>query len=303
MLKKKINNLLKKQIKFVCDTEMKSLKPGNVHQFSKSKDMSVNDFLKSSLLISKTLTKDNRSLGKKILSSVNKIKINIKSNTNLGIILMLAPIVVIVLNEGIINKKILLKKIKNLIKTLSVKNSIPIFKAISLISPGGLGTSKKYDVNELPKIKLYKAMKFARKKDLIARQYCNGFKEVNDVGIPAYKKFYKKWGRVNWALTGVYLTFLKKYNDSHVTRKYGRDIAENLRKEAKKYYLLIKSKENLSKIKEKLLVFDKKLKTKGINPGTTADLTVATLFLEIVTNHINLCLSYCTIFNGSFVTN
>ena len=66
-------------------------------------------------------------------------------------------------------------------------------------------------------------------------------------------------------------------------RNKGKKIAKNVRKEAKKYYFFLKKNENLTKIKKKLLFFDKKLKSKRINPGTIADLTVATLFFEIVT--------------------
>jgi len=279
----RIRIILKKQIKFVCDTEIKSLKPGNVHKYSEGHGMNLKDFLKSSLIISKCLTKNNLDLGKKILISVNEIQNKIKKNTNLGIILMLSPIATIVQEEGVISKEELLKKIKSLIKKQNIKNSIPIFKAISLTSPGGLGFSKKYDVNELPNTNLYKAMEFAKKKDLIARQYCNGFEDIYKIGIPAYKKFYNKWGKVDWALTGVYLTFLKKFNDSHIVRNKGNKIATSIKKEAKKYYFFLKRNKNLTKIKKKLLIFDKKLKSKRINPGTIADLAVATLLFEIVT--------------------
>ena len=279
----RIRIILKKQIKFVCDAEIKSLKPGNVHKYSKGHGMNIKDFLKSSLIISKCLTKNNLDLGKKILASVNEIQNKIKKNTNLGIILMLSPIATIVQKEGVISKEELLKKIKSLIKKQNIKNSIPIFKAISLTSPGGLGFSKKYDVNEPSNTNLYKAMEFAKEKDLIARQYCNGFKDIYKIGIPAYKIFYNKWGKVDWALTGVYLTFLKKFNDSHIVRNKGNKIATSIKKEAKKYYFFLKNNKSLTKIKKKLLVFDKKLKSKRINPGTTADLTVATLFFEKVT--------------------
>ena len=279
----RIRIILKKQIKFVCDTEIKSLKPGNVHKYSKGHGMNIKDFLKSSLIISKCLTKNNLDLGKKILVSVNEIQNKIKKNTNLGIILMLSPIVTVIQKEGVISKEELIKKIKSLIKKQNIKNSIPIFKAISITSPGGLGFSEKYDVNQLPKISLHKAMEYSKKKDLIAKQYCNGFEDIYNTGIPAYNKFYDKWGKVNWALTGVYLTFLTKFNDTHIIRNKGRKIAINVRKEAKKYYFFLKRNKDLNKIKKKLLFFDKKLKSKRINPGTTADLTVATLFFEKVT--------------------
>ena len=196
---------------------------------------------------------------------------------------MLSPIVTVVQKEGVISKGELLKKIKYLIKKQNIKNSIPIFKAIALTSPGGLGVSEKYDVNKLPKTRLYKAMEYSKKRDLIAKQYCNGFQDIFNTGVPAYKKFYNKWGKVNWALTGVYLTFLKKFNDSHIARNKGNKIATTIKKEAKKYYLFLKKNKNLTKIKKELLIFDKKLKSKEINPGTIADLTVATFLFEIVT--------------------
>ena len=283
MVNRKIKFFLEKKIKFVCDSEMESLKPGNVHKFAVGHDMTVNDFLKSSLIISKCLTKNNAGLGVKILNSVKEIKKKVKKNTNLGIILMISPIVSVILKEGEISKKDLSIKINSLIKKQSVKDSILIYKAISIISPGGLGSSKKYDVNKTPKINLYKAMEFSKNKDLIAKQYCNGYKDIFKIGIPAYKKFYNKWGKVNWALTGVYLTFLGKFNDSHIMRNKGNRTAINVRNEAKKYYYFLKDNKNIAKIKKKLLFFDKKLKSRGINPGTTADLTIATLFFDIVT--------------------
>lgn len=278
-----MKNFIKKNIRFVCDVEMESLKPGNVHKYSKSHDMTTKDFFRSSLIVSKYLSQNNLSLGKKIINTVMQIQKKIKKNTNLGIILMLAPIVVVVEKEGLIEEKRLLMKIKSLIKKQNVKNSFPIFKAISLTAPGGLGKSKKYDVNTLPKTTIYQAMKFSKEKDLIALQYFNGFEDIFKTGLPAFKTFYKKWGKINWALTGVYLTFLKKFKDTHIIRKKGNKIAEKVRKDAKKYYIMAKNSTNITTLKKKLLIFDKKLKSEGINPGTTADLTVATLFFKIVT--------------------
>ena len=127
-----MKNFIKKNIRFVCDVEMESLKPGNVHKYSKSHDMTTKDFFRSSLIVSKYLSQNNLSLGKKIINTVMQIQKKIKKNTNLGIILMLAPIVVVVEKEGLIEEKRLLMKIKSLIKKQNVKNSFPIFKAISL---------------------------------------------------------------------------------------------------------------------------------------------------------------------------
>ena len=44
--------MLKKQIRFVCNNEMNSLKPGNVHKYSAGHGMNVKDFIKSGEIIS-----------------------------------------------------------------------------------------------------------------------------------------------------------------------------------------------------------------------------------------------------------
>ena len=285
-MRSNIKSFLKKQIKLVCYAEIDALKPGNVHKYSFGHGMTAKDFYKSANIISNYLTQKNSNFGKKILKCVLEIKKEIKQNTNLGIILLLAPVISILLNDGILDKKNLRKKISLLIKKQNIKDSSPIFKAIKIANPGGLGKSKNYDVRFMPKIKLYNAMNYASKKDLIAKQYVTGFSDIFKIGIPAYKKFQSKWGNKSWVLTGVYLTFLKQLTDSHIERKKGKKIAKKVKIEAKKYYKLIKNEKNtknIDKIKEKMLFFDKKLKSKDINPGTTADLTVATLFIVKVT--------------------
>ena len=93
-------------------------------------------------------------------------------------------------------------------------------------------------------------MEYSKKRDLIARQYSNGFKDIFNIGVPAYKKFYNKWGRVNWALTGVYLTFLKKFNDSHIARNKGNMVARG-----KKVLFFSKKKLKFNENKKKITYF------------------------------------------------
>jgi triphosphoribosyl-dephospho-CoA synthase len=286
MKKSQISFFLKKQIKLCCYKEMDSIKPGNVHKYSEGHNMTTKDFYKSADIISKCLTKNNSHFCKKIFESVVEIKKKIKQNTNLGIILLLAPITSIILENGILSKKKLHQRLIFLIKKQNIKNSMLFYKAIKIAKPGGLGQSNNYDVNNIPNVGLYNAMKYAEKKDLIAKQYVTGFKDIFKIGLPTYKKFKTKFKNDKWALTGVYLNFLNKLTDSHIKRKKGKKDAKKVRKDAKNYFKLLKYKENdisMSILTKKLLLFDKKLKSKGINPGTSADLTVTTFFIEKVT--------------------
>lgn len=286
MKKKEIKSFLKKQIKLSCYAEMSALKPGNVHEYSPGHRMITKDFYKSANIIANCLTNNNFHFSKKILKCVQEIKEKVKKNTNLGIILLFAPIVSIVLEKGILNKKELYKKIPLYIKKQNLKKSLPIFEAIKIAAPGGLGKSTKYDVNQLPKVTLYNAMNYSSKKDFIAKQYITGFKDIFKIGLPAYENFQNNCKDEKWILTWVYLTFLKSLADSHIKRNKGIKVAKKVKIEAKKYYKLLKNEKknnNMRKITKKLLFFDKKLKSAGINPGTTADLTVVTLFIKKVT--------------------
>ena len=286
MVNLKVKNFLEKKIKESCYLEIKAIKPGNVHKYSAGHGMKPSDFYNSAKIISKCLTKNGPGFSKKILNCVVETKKKIKQNTNLGIILLLAPITEILLKHGLLNKKSLENKINNFIKKQGVRESKNFFKAIKVASPGGIGKSNKYDVNLLPKTTVYKAMSYASKRDLIAKQYISSFKDIFKIGIPTFKKFEKKWNNKEWSLTAVYLNFLNKIIDTHIQRKKGDKLAKKVKEDAKKYFKLVKKKKqckNMDKIARKLLFFDKKLKVRGINPGTSADLTVASYFILQVT--------------------
>ncbi len=82
------------------------------------------------------------------------------------------------------------------LKKLSVKDSILAFRAIRKVNPGGLGESPEQDVKSEPTVTLLEAMKLAADRDMIARQYANGYADVFDFGVPAFLAAFEKFGRV-----------------------------------------------------------------------------------------------------------
>src|SRR5262249_23680310 len=81
-----------------------------------------------------------------------------------------------------------------------------------------------------------------------------------------------------WATLALYLDFLAAFPDSHIVRKYGADTANDVCRAARPLNARIKLGEAPSALLPDLLNWDASLKRRGINPGTSADLTVATLF-------------------------
>src|SRR5262249_27472906 len=143
---------------------------------------------------------------------------------------------------------------------------------------GGLGDSPRHDVREPARIGLREAMAEARHRDRIAEQYAGGFADVFELGLPALRRVLPRWGDEAWATAAVYLAFLGPLPDSHVARKFGPETAEALRHRAAPLADALAAAGQPAELTPALLAFDAALKAEGINPGTSADLTVATLF-------------------------
>jgi triphosphoribosyl-dephospho-CoA synthase len=133
-------------------------------------------------------------------------------------------------------------------------------------------------------------MQVADKRDLIARQFCNEFADIFAFGQMHYAQAMTRWQNNSWAASYVYLSFLASYLDSHIIRKYGEAIAKEVQHEAMTHLRIFAEIENPKTYLGELLRWDANLKVRRINPGTCADLTVATLFvskLEAANNYEN----------------
>ena len=76
-------------------------------------------------------------------------------------------------------------------------------------------------------------------------------------------------------------TLAEKLWDSHLVRKHGLETASGVRDEARciKSMLVAEGEETRLSL---LMEFDRSLKARGLNPGTSADLTVACLFVHLL---------------------
>ena len=98
--------------------------------------------------------------------------------------------------------------------------------------------------------------------------------------MAVYQKALVKWQRPAWAATAVHLHYLSHFPDSHIVRKYGETIAKLVQNEAAEHEAEFINTYNPKTYQNTLLTFDAALKKRGLNPGTSADLTVATLLLH-----------------------
>ena len=211
---------------FICDVN--ALKPGNVGRHGAGHGMNCADFIKSAQVVTPILCNQRLGLGKRILSSVEATLSAVHCNTNLGMVLLIAPIIRVF--EQLVSPGDFQDLIKPTLMSLEQQEAQDIFAAIRLANPGGLGKVEKYDVNSPLDIDIYSAMDAAKERDLIALQYANGYREVVNLGIKCLQNYHIRWNSVEWAVVACYLMYMASFPDSHIRRKYGTEIAEQCEK-------------------------------------------------------------------------
>ena len=260
---------------FICD--INALKPGNVGRHGAGHGMECADFIKSAEVVTPILCNHRLGLGERILSSIEATSAAVNCNTNLGMILLVAP--VIWLFEQLEAPDDFQDAIKPALKSLGRQDARDIFTAIRLANPGGLGKVDKYDVNSATDVDIYSAMDAAKDRDLVALQYVNGYREVVNPGIKCLQSYHNRWNSVEWAVVACYLMYMASFPDSHIRRKYGKETAEQVRKKATPVLAQFGDYDDPGDAEDVLMIFDRELKESEINPGTCADLTVASLLL------------------------
>jgi triphosphoribosyl-dephospho-CoA synthase len=260
-------------------TEVNALKPGNVSRYAGGHGMTIEDFVLSAELVSPILCSQKLSLGERVLQSIKITREKAGCNTNLGMVLLFAPIIMAAEKTRTNSDIALQNNLKILLEAVNKTDSRLIFQAIREASPGGLGHSDKFDVNSLPDCSLQEAMTVAQERDFIAKQYVTGFSDIFMTGLACIKEFTSRWNRVEWATVACYLTFLAGFADSHVVRKFGNQVAEQTRIKAIAVVKQFKQHTNPDNAVTALLEFDRELKNLNINPGTSADLTAASVLV------------------------
>lgn len=256
-----------------CRAEIEALKPGNVHVFAEGHGMTAEQFVASARVSSGPLTDSALGLGGRIRQAVVATRAAVATNTNLGIVLCAAPLACAAELPGVS----LREAVGTVLGGVDANDTRAVFEAIALASPGGLGEAKN-DVRQEPKVGLLDAMREAAHRDRIARQYITDFEDVFGIGMPTLERAQAEGETGMWLVVLAYLAFLSAFPDSHVARKHGWAAAESLRDEAADFRARFSAVKDPEARLPLLAGFDRELKSRGLNPGTSADLTVASLF-------------------------
>lgn len=280
-----------------CRLDVETAKPGNVSVSYPGHGMTASQFIASADAAADALFERGATVGTRIFDAVSRTLDVAGCNTNLGIVLLVAPLAAALeihaddprASAGVRASK-WRTATQRVLATLDLDDTRAAYRAIALANPGGLGDAPEQSVHDLPSVDLRTAMTLAAERDSIARQYANGFRDVFETGLETVRRAQESGhsghSQPSTALTlDVFLAFLSGWPDSHIVRKHGLPVAQSVTREARRRRDAMHRARTPGAVANELHAlgeWDAELKAQGINPGTSADLTVATLFVACV---------------------
>jgi triphosphoribosyl-dephospho-CoA synthase len=260
-----------------CLYEATARKPGNVHPGASFDEATTyTAFVASAVAIGPVMASAPAAgVGETVLRAVQATRRAVQTNTNLGTILLLAPLSAVPPSHG------LASGIGTVLRQLTGSDTRAVYEAIRVSGAGGLGDSAEADVfaEVPPELTLVQAMRLAAERDLVARQYTNGFSDVLSGPAVWIEEVLSLGASLEEAIIHAYLQQMARSPDSLIQRKCGLVMAQEAGERAAA--VLKSGTPGDATYEQAIREFDRWLRADGNrrNPGTTADLIAAGLFV------------------------
>ena len=256
-----------------CLLEVSAAKPGNVHRGADFEDLTFTDFVLSAQALGRVFQQaEDLPLGQLVLDAVRATRSWVATNTNLGLILLLAPLAKVRPGET------WEAGIARVLGATTSQDARDVYEAIRVAQPGGLGAAPQADVADDAPSNLIDAMRLAAERDLIARQYAHDFAEVLHSVAPGLREGLARGRSVQTTIIHTFVRLMHEHPDTLIARKCGREIAEQSARYAG--VVLGAGEPDSETYEDALADLDFWLRADGHrrNPGTSADLLGAGLF-------------------------
>jgi triphosphoribosyl-dephospho-CoA synthase len=258
--------------------EVSAEKPGNItprHDFA---DTSYEDMIRSAIALGPELGRaGGRGVGDTVLEGVRATRRVAGANTNLGIALLLAPLARAALLGGALRASVV-----KVLGALTLDDARAAYAAIRVAGAGGLDEPVEHDVRAAPTVTLRDAMAAAAERDSVAAEYATGYAVTFELGLPALARALDDELGPRTATVELYLGLLATIPDTLIARKRGRRTAERVSAGAARVLAAggVRTDEGRTAMER----FDASLRRDGnaLNPGTTADLVTAVLFVALL---------------------
>jgi triphosphoribosyl-dephospho-CoA synthase len=174
-----------------------------------------------------------------------------------------------------------------LLAQTTVEDAENVYEAIRYAVPGGMGEVESEDVSRRPTKKLLEVMSMSADRDNIGYQYANDFAPIIEMGVQKFTETIQTGCPIERAIMQNQMEWLGRYPDSLIARKLGREETRIIRDKAKEFFLEGEFETVEGRKLYRLLDRFLRLGRNKLNPGTTADLVTATLFVWLRTNPID----------------
>jgi triphosphoribosyl-dephospho-CoA synthase len=254
-----------------CILEATARKPGNVHRFADFDDLDYLDFVLAASAVAGPLDRaEADGVGLAVLRAVEATRRVVATNANLGLILLLAPMAAVPMGVDLADG------LPRVLGSLTVDDSHHVYRAIRLANPGGLGRADAQDVADEPTVTLREAMALAAGRDLVARQYADGYSLVLGQGLPTLRRNLEAGRPLEAAIVATYVEILADHPDTLIARKLGIEAAGEASRRAREAIDAGPSPDALAALAAWLRGDGHRR-----NPGATADVTAAVLFAAL----------------------
>lgn len=273
-----------------CRLEAEAPKPGNVTPRDAFPEMGYEDLLASAGAIAPVMgMAGSCAVGETILKAVQATREVAGVNTNLGMVLLLAPLARAAAIAGMSGAKhderrtALRSALAGVLRDLDVADAEHAYRAIRLAAPGGMGRVPSQDLSGSPSVSLLEAMRVAADRDLIAREYVTDFEVTFERGLPLLEEAFAAGLAIPEAIVDLFLELLVSFPDTLLARKFGRAAAEQA--SARAASALAAGPRGSAPRATEIELLDRWLRhpSRRWNPGTTADIVAATLFVWLLT--------------------
>jgi triphosphoribosyl-dephospho-CoA synthase len=261
-----------------CVLEASAEKPGNVTPSHDFDDTSYEDMLRSAIALGPALGgAGRRGVGETVLAAVRATRGVAGANTNLGIALLLAPLARAALSGGPLRVRL-----RDVLGDLTVDDTRAAYAAIRLAGAGGLDEPVEHDVRDEPRVTLREAMGAAAHRDTIAAEYVTDHAVTFELGLPVLADALGQGLRPRDAIVELALRVLGAVPDTLIARKRGVRAAERVAAGARD--VVAAGGVRTAGGRAALARLDASLRQDGnaLNPGTTADLVTAVLFVALL---------------------
>jgi triphosphoribosyl-dephospho-CoA synthase len=259
-----------------CVLEVMAPKPGNVHRFGDLAELRFIDFLASAVAIGEAIERAALDgVGRAVEQAIEATRQLVTTNTNLGMVLLLAPLAAVPAGRPLV------EGVREVLDRTTMDDARAVYRAIRRAEPGGMGSVAEQDVADEPTVPLKAVMALAAGRDLIARQYAEGFQEVLGDALPVLKESIRLGRSVETSIVAAHLDVLSRHADSLIARKAGSERAAEVSRRAGE--VLAAGWPDCAEGLRKCEAFDQWLRDPAIrlNPGTTADLVTAALYAAL----------------------